>query len=100
MCTGDERPQESRKCLAERNMSLHSRMHPVNRQVPVQRAPQVPHVYADTRVVRSDLLRYLGERVYDGGWRLHVHVWGKVLRNSKESGEFSKLERSDKRNAR
>jgi len=91
MCTGDEWPQESRKCLAERNMSLDSRMHPVNCQVPDQRAPQVPHVYADTRVVRSNLLRYLGERVYDGGWRLHVHVREKVLRSGRESGEISKL---------
>ena len=93
MCTGDEWPQESRKCLPERNMSLYSRMQPVNRQPPVQRAPQVPHVYADTRVVRSDLLRYLGERVYDSGWRLHVHVREKVLRSGRERKEFSKLEK-------
>jgi hypothetical protein len=60
-------------------MSLHCRMQPVNRQAPVQRVAQVPHVHAHTRVVRGDFLRDLGKCVYESGLRSRVEGRERVL---------------------
>ena len=54
-------------------------MQPVNRQAPIQYAPQIPHVHSDIGVVRSHLLRDLCERVRVTGWILQAEVRERVL---------------------
>src|SRR5579863_3344105 len=51
LCPSNKWPQPCRECLAERNVSLRSRVQTINRQALVQRVPQVPHAHANIGMV-------------------------------------------------